>query len=255
MVRAALTRAPATAIAALAMVVALAWGYLLLGAGMDMQHAGMAMTEPMAMPWTPGLALLMFLMWAIMMVAMMLPSAAPMLLLFDSMARRRREQGQAGAGTFAFALGYLAVWFAFSAGSTVLQYLLEQLLVMSMEMRTTSAALAGALLVGAGLYQFTPWKLTCLRHCQSPIAFLMGHWREGTAGALVMGWRHGLYCLGCCWLLMGLLFVGGVMNLAWIGALALYVAVEKLVPAAHWLARLAGLSLLAWGGATLLHLA
>jgi predicted metal-binding membrane protein len=207
------------------------------------------------MPWTPGFALLMFLMWAIMMLAMMLPSAAPMLLLFDSIARKRREHGQRGFGTALFAAGYLGVWGGFSLAATTLQYILEQLLLMSMAMRTTSAALAGALLIGAGLYQFAPWKLSCLKHCQSPLAFIMGHWRDGSAGALVMGWRHGLYCLGCCWLLMGLLFVGGVMNLAWIAALTLYVAVEKLVPAAHWLGRLAGAALVAWGGLTLARLA
>lgn len=247
LLRQSLAHASRLVLIAVLSVAALAWLYLLLGAGMDMDHAGMAMTEPMAMPWTPGFAALMFLMWAVMMVAMMLPSAAPMLLTFDTMARRRREQGQPGAGTFAFALGYLAVWFAVSAGATGLQYLLEQLLLLSMEMRTSSAALAGGLLIAAGLYQLTPWKLACLRHCQSPLGFIMSHWREGTIGALAMGSRHGLYCLGCCWLLMGLLFVGGVMNLAWIAALSLYVLVEKLVPAVHWLARGAGIALIAWG--------
>jgi len=243
MLRRVLARDRWLAAAALAAVTAAAWGWLLLGAGMAMDP-GMDMTAPMAMPWSAGFALLMAAMWVVMMAAMMLPTAAPMVLLVDTI-------GKSGARTLAFGAGYLAAWSGFAAAATALQYALEQALVMSMAMRTTSTALAGALVLAAGLYQLTPLKQACLRHCRSPLDFVLNRWRQGLRGALAMGLEHGAYCLGCCWVLMALLFVGGVMILWWIAVLTLYVLAEKTLPAAHLLARLAGLGLIAWGGAML----
>ena len=236
----------------LLLVVVLAWAWLIAGAGMlhDMDGALMPMSGG---PWTPGHALLVFAMWAVMMAAMMLPSAAPMILFYSAIARRHGEPGAtAGASSAIFGLGYLAVWTAFSLAATALQFALERAALLSPMMQTTSIALAGALLVGAGLYQWSPLKRACLRHCRSPLAFVMTHWRPGAAGAFSMGARHGAYCLGCCWLLMALLFVGGIMNLGWIAGIAALVLLEKLAPAGHWIGRAAGALMVAWGLATLL---
>ncbi len=147
-------------------------------------------------------------------------------------------------------LGYV-VWAAFSLVAVALQFGLDQAALLSPMMNTTSRALAGAVLIGAGLYQWTPLKQACLRRCSSPLQFLMTEWREGRRGAFVMGLRHGGYCLGCCWVLMLLLFVGGIMNIAWIAGIAVFVLVEKLAPAGHWIGRGAGVALILWGVATL----
>lgn len=237
---------------ALVGMAAAAWLFLLLGAGMDMDHGGMSLTEPMAMPWSAGYAGAVLVMWAVMMVAMMLPSAMPMILLFDTIGRRRREKGEAATGTSAFVGGYLAMWLLFSIAATLLQYGLEQALVMSMSMRTTSPLLAGTILVGAGIYQQTPLKHTCLSRCRSPFDFIVNRWRKGSWGAFMMGCEHGIHCLGCCWVLMLLLLVGGIMNLLWIAALSLYVLAEKLLPASAGLARLTGVALIGWGAGTIL---
>ncbi|MFZ5790065.1 MAG: DUF2182 domain-containing protein [Pseudomonadota bacterium] len=240
---------------ALAVVVALAWLHLLRGAGTEMREMD-DMLMPMARgPWSAGHAALMLVMWAAMMMAMMLPSAAPMILLYSSIARRRGTHRGALVMTGVFALGYVAVWSVFGIGATTMQWSLDAAALLSPTMRTTSVALAGAVLIGAGLYQWTPLKQACLRQCRSPLDFVLTHWREGARGAFGMGLRHGCYCLGCCWLLMALLFVGGVMNLAWIIGIAAFVLVEKTAPAGHWLGRIAGGALVAWGGATLLALA
>lgn len=236
-------------------VVLLAWLYLLLGAGMDAHGmAGMAM--PMAAGWSPGRFVLTAVMWAVMMAAMMLPSAAPTILLHAAIARRRRRARDGiAAATGVFALGYLAVWAAFSLAAAALQGALDAAALLSPAMATTSVAGAGLVLVAAGAYQWSPLKQACLRRCRSPLDFVLGCWREGTRGALLMGLRHGLFCVGCCWMLMLLLFVGGLMNLLWIAGLALFVLVEKTAPPGRWLGRLAGAALIAWGGATLLTLA
>jgi predicted metal-binding membrane protein len=238
----------------LAAVVALAWLHLLRGAGTEMREME-DMVMPMAgEPWSAGHAAIMLVMWAAMMMAMMLPSAAPMILLYASIVRRRAHRGALGV-TAVFALGYVAVWAAFGIAATMMQWSLDVAALLSPTMRTTSVAIAGAVLIGAGLYQWTPLKQACLRHCRSPLDFVLTRWREGTRGAFGMGLRHGTYCLGCCWLLMALLFVGGVMNLAWIVGIAAFVLVEKTAPAGHWLGRIAGGGLVAWGAATLLALA
>lgn len=247
-----LRRDRAVVIGGLLGVILLAWLYLLQGAGMDM-HAMGNMVMPMTMTsWSPGYFALLVVMWSVMMAAMMLPSAAPMILLYTMIARRRRAQGGAVAGAGVFALGYVAVWVAFSLTATTLQWGLDAVALLSPAMATTSVAVAGVVLVAAGVYQWTLLKQACLRQCQSPLGFILGNWREGKRGALAMGLRHGLFCLGCCWMLMLLLFVGGVMNLLWIAGLALFVLVEKTVLGGQWLGRVAGTGLIAWGGTILL---
>ena len=233
----------------LLLVAAASWAWVLSGAGMMEDMDGMLM--PMSSgPWTANHAVLVLVMWAVMMAAMMLPSAVPMVLFYDMIARRRSEQGRPRSSAAPFVAGYLAVWAAFSVAATGLQFGLERAALLSPMMETTSIALAGSVLIAAGLYQWMPLKQACLRRCQSPLDFVLVNWRDGSAGALAMGLKHGSYCLGCCWLLMLLLFVGGVMNLAWIAGLALFVLVEKLVPAGHWISRAAGVLLVAWGAAT-----
>ncbi len=205
-------------------VTALAWLYLMLAAA----EMGESMTTARMVSWTPLDFAFTFMMWAIMMVGMMVPSAAPVILLYARFCRTRRDQPFAPTGVFA--AGYLAAWTGFSLAATALQWRLEEAALLSPMMMSTGAALAGPLLIAAGVYQFTPLKHACLRHCRWPIHFLSTHWRDGTGGALVMGLQHGAYCVGCCWFLMGLLFVGGVMNLLWVAAIAILVGLEKLLP-------------------------
>ena len=253
LVEEALRRDRLLVISCLLLVVVLSWAYLLTGAGMNMQGMGDMLTPMKSEPWTLGYAVLVLVMWAVMMAAMMLPSAAPMILLYTTLARRRSQRGRTmNISSSAFALGYLAIWAAFSVAATALQYALEKAALMSPAMQTTSIALAGAVLIAAGVYQWTPLKQACLRYCSSPLAFIMAYWRPGTAGAFSMGLRHGTYCVGCCWLIMLLLFVGGVMNFAWIAGIALFVLVEKLAPAGRRIGQGAGVLLVVWGAATLL---
>jgi predicted metal-binding membrane protein len=244
----------AVVLAGLGAVILLAWAYLLLGAGVQMEMMDMGGGQMMATPpeWTLGYGLLVFAMWAVMMVAMMLPSAAPVTLLVASIAcKRTAAGGRTGRPTPLFVAGYLAVWFAFAAAATLLQWRLEAAELVSETMALASMTLAGGLLVVAGIYQWTPLKQTCLRHCRSPLEFLLFHWRDGAAGALASGMRHGAFCLGCCWMLMALLFVGGIMNLAWIGGIALLVLLEKVLPWGGWMGRATGAVIVAWGVATL----
>lgn len=236
--------------AGLLLVVALSWGYLLSGAGTLQDMGGMLM--PMSSgSWTFNHAVLMLVMWIVMMAAMMLPSAAPMILLFATIARARSARGEQVTSPLIFAIGYVAVWSVFSLAAVALQYGLERVALLSPMMETTSTTLAAMVLIAAGIYQWTPFKQACLRRCRSPLEFVLTHWRNGAYGALQMGLQHGLYCVGCCWLLMLLLFVGGVMSLGWIAGIALFVMVEKLAPAGHWLGRGAGILLIGWGLATL----
>jgi predicted metal-binding membrane protein len=221
----------------LAGTVLVAWIYLLLetwrmdasmaggaGTGAMAQAMGRAMMQPHA--WSPGDFALMFAMWAVMMVGMMVPSAAPMALVYAAVARKASRQGESLAPTAVFVTGYVVMWTLFSAGATLLQWCLESTALLSPMMVSTSPALGAGLLVAAGLYQMTPQKDACLRHCRSPAHFISEHWRPGTGGAFRMGLVHGAYCLGCCWVLMGILFVGGVMNLLCIAAITLFVLFE-----------------------------
>jgi predicted metal-binding membrane protein len=213
----------------------------------DRGMAGMAMSVMTPAVWTPGYAVLIFLMWWIMMIAMMLPSATPTLLLFARVNRKERTGGRPYVPTAAFAFGYMAVWGGFSAIAAGVQWELERLGLLSSMMGTTSVWLGGAILAAAGAWQLTPLKNVCLRHCRSPWSFLANSWRPGDLGAFRMGMEHGAYCLGCCWFLMGLLFFGGIMNLYWIFGLAVFVLVEKTIPMGHWCGRVIGVGLVGWG--------
>ncbi|MCI0414002.1 DUF2182 domain-containing protein [bacterium] len=215
-----------------------------LGNTMRMAHS--AMMQPAV--WTPSYAALMFLMWWIMMVAMMLPSASAMILLFARIQRQQKEKGSPFVPTSVFTAGYLVTWGAFSVIATGAQWRFERAELLSAMMTSTSGLLAGVLLLAAGIYQLTPLKHACLRHCRSPIQFITHHWRNGSGGAFRMGLDHGAFCLACCWFLMALLFVGGVMNLYWIVGLSLFVLLEKTIPAGHWFGSITGIGLMLWGG-------
>ena len=207
---------------------ALAWAYLLaLAWRMPHREMAMAMAMPHMQAWEATEVLLTWVMWAVMMVAMMTPSAAPMILMFATLNRRHRGQQGPFVPTTVFSLGYLLVWGGFSVVATLM-------------MVSTSPMLGGLLLLAAGIFQWTPLKSTCLTQCRSPLGFLMTEWREGASGALLMGFRHGRYCVGCCWVLMALLFVAGVMNLLWVAAMAAVVVVEKVLPRGQLVGRVVG---------------
>jgi predicted metal-binding membrane protein len=217
---------------------ALSWFYTWYLAW-DMQHSHKALC---------GMSqLLMFAMWVIMMVAMMVPSAAPMILLFAAVSRKRREQERPFVSTGIFLLGYLVVWSVFSAVATIVQWHLHEAALLTPMMVSASPLLSGATLTVAGIFQLTPLKHTCLKHCRSPLGFLLTDWRDGAWGAFLMGLRHSSYCLGCCWLLMALLFVAGVMNLAWLAVITIFVLLEKVAPVGMHLSRGTGLLLTGWG--------
>ena len=244
-------RERATILAALAGVAAISWLYLWLGAR-DMAMTGDGAMAGMAMsmtprPWSVAETGLMFVMWWVMMVGMMLPSATPMILTFATVNRNKRARGRPFVPTAIFAAGYLMAWGGFSLAVAALQSGLGRAALMSPTMQTTSAPLAAALILAAGVYQLTPVKSACLAKCRSPVDFVLNNWRDGRAGALGMGLRHGLYCLGCCWVLMLLLFVGGAMNLLWAAAITMFVFAEKLVPGGQWVARISGVLMLAIG--------
>ena len=247
LLEAVLRRDRAVTMVALVIVIALSWLWIALGAGMGMSAIEMTrMPRDMVMApaaWSAAYAGLMFLMWCVMMVAMMLPSAAPVLLLFARIGRDGAAERR-WTPTACFAAGYLAAWAGFSVIATTLQWGLERSGLLSSMMATTATWLGAAILIGAGLWQFAPLKHICLRHCRSPIGFLTTHWQ---AGAFRMGLAHGAHCLGCCWFLMALLFFGGVMNLWWIGGLSAYILLEKSMPLGHWLGCVAGVGLVLWG--------
>ena len=236
----------------LAGIAAVAWGYMIHEArGMTLTGvcccAGMKMSGPDTSAWTASTLLPLFLMWAEMMVAMMLPSAAPVILTFAMVNRKRLAQQQPFVPTFVFVLGYLAIWTAFGLMAAVAQWALHSLTLLSPRMVSTSPWLAGGLLIAAGLFQWTPWKGACLRHCRSPLSFLMTDWREGERGAFMMGLQHGAFCTGCCWVLMALLFVAGVMNIWWVGIISVFVLLEKVAPKGLWIGKIAGVLLTGWG--------
>jgi predicted metal-binding membrane protein len=205
----------------------------------------MDMAMPEMEPWSPAELGAMLVMWVAMMVAMMLPSALPMILLF---AGTQRERARRPAAVAAFTAGYVVVWGGFSVAAVVLQALLQERMLVSSTLATTSAPLGAGILALAGIYQLTPLKQACLVRCRSPLGFLLARWRDGLGGALAMGLRHGAFCLGCCWALMALLFVGGVMNLAWVAVLTVFVLAEEIAARGPWLSRASGVVLLAWAG-------
>lgn len=245
-------------LAGLLLITALAWVWILSGSGTGMSALHMTtwrfpppLHVGMVENWSIGYAVVMFFMWWIMMIAMMTPSAAPLVLLYAHAYRHEQRQGKLPDGTvptFVFVLGYLLSWACFSLVATGLQWGLERAgLLHQMMMWSINPLFTAALLVAAGLYQLTPLKLACLQHCRSPAQYLAQNFKPGTPGALRLGWKHGLYCLGCCWFLMALLFAGGIMNLLWIAGLAIYILVEKVAPKGQLIARVASLAMVLVG--------
>ena len=243
-------------LASIGAITVLAWIYLFhLAHQMSLAVAQSNMMAAMGMtvdaPWAAADFFLTFAMWAVMMVGMMGPSAAPMILLAGA-ARARGGATGVSAAAGIFGLGYVAVWTVFSAAAAFAQWGLHKAALLSAGMAVSSRPVAAAVLIVAGLYQLTPWKNGCLIHCRSPLDFLMTHWREGAWGAFEMGATHGTYCLGCCWALMIVLFAVGVMNLAWVAGLAAFVLLEKIGPKGALVARLSGVVLIGFGIATAL---
>jgi predicted metal-binding membrane protein len=236
----------------LAAVITAAWGYLLLGAGIEMEM-GAGPIMAMSPVWDLPYAALILVMWMAMMIAMMLPTAAPTVLLVTVLANDRVDNvNLVPVAALLFASGYLLVWCGFGLGATLLQWGLDKAGLLSERMAMANAILAGTVLAAAGIYQWTPLKDTCLRHCRSPTEFLARHWRRGMLDAIRTGIRHGLFCLGCCWMLMALSFVDGLMNLAWVGAIAFFVLLEKSIPSGSWVSRLTGALLVVWGAGSLI---
>jgi predicted metal-binding membrane protein len=253
---------------ALGALTVLCWGYILWPgvrmpataaaapvsmAGMNMTGtataAGMAIMAPALAPWTGAHAWLILAMWGVMMVGMMTPAVAPMILIYMQVARQAAVHGGPFAPAGWLAAGYLAAWLLFAAVATLAQWGLEALGLLTPMMASASRRFGGAVLVAAGIYQCLPVKDACLSACRAPLAFVQRHggFRPDALGSLRLGLRHGLYCVGCCWALMTLLFVGGVMNPAWIALLMIFVLLERLVPGGRYLARIAGLALFAAG--------
>jgi predicted metal-binding membrane protein len=253
-------------IAALAVITALAWADIIWLAD-DMTMDGMDMTGfrmipavqglmmPASAPWQPLEFAYVFAMWAVMMIGMMTPSVAPMILIYARVGRQAVIGGHPFAASGWFACGYLIAWLGFSLAATSAQWVLERAALLTPMMESASAGLGGIVLIAAGVYQWTRVKEACLSYCQSPLTFLMRHggFRSDASGALSLGIRHGLYCIGCCWALMLLLFVGGVMNVLWIAALAGLVLLEKALPFGKFVSRIAGCVFVAGGAWLLLH--
>lgn len=239
-IEAALRRDRMVVALSLAVVVGLAWYYLWRSAAAmhPADHGGMAMHG-----MDPAALALSFVMWIVMMAGMMLPGAAPTVLLYGAIVRKNAERGVVLPAVSIFVGGYLLAWAGFSLAAAVVQTMLEHAALLTPMMAFASKPISGTLLLAAGVYQFTSLKERCLRHCRDPVLFLMGHWRPGAAGALRMGAVHGAYCVGCCWMLMALLFAVGVMNLAWVALIAALVLVEKLFPAGRLFSRLGGATL------------
>ena len=231
-------------ISSLAALVALAWAYLLV---LDLNMRDLPNMVTGIHPWTPTDFVMMFVMWAVMMFAMMVPSAMRSVLIYARIVARQESQNPLVSPSLVFVFGYIVIWTLFSVLATALQWAMEMAALLSPMMVTTSSSLGAALLVAAGIYQLTPLKDICLKHCQSPVLFMVTHYQKGMRGAFQLGLSHGAYCLGCCWLLMGLLFVGGVMNLIWILAISMFVLLEKLLPPQIRSTRITSLIMIAAG--------
>jgi predicted metal-binding membrane protein len=247
-------------IAALGILALLAWADLVWLAndmsmgGMDMTGfrmipAGQGLMMPASAPWQPIEFGYVLAMWTVMMIGMMTPSATPMILIYARVGRQAASKGQPFAASSWFAAGYLLAWTAFALIATSAQWALERAALLTPTMQSASNVLGGSVLIAAGLYQWTPVKEACLSYCRAPLVFIMRHggFRREASGAVALGFCHGLYCVGCCWALMALLFVGGVMNLLWIAGLAILVLLEKAIPFGRTVARLAGLAFIAGG--------
>ena len=232
--------------AGILLVSAFAWWYT-VHAAQQMDGLAMEMSRPAAHAWPVAALPPLFVMWMVMMVAMMLPSAAPMILTFAAVARNRRRLQRPYVPVAVFVSGYFVAWGGFSAVATVAQWLLHRAALLSPMMMASSALLSGILLLLAGIFQFTPLKRNCLTHCRAPLEFITTRWREGWGGAFRMGWEHGLFCTGCCWALMALLFVLGMMNLLWIAGLTILVGLEKILPRRSYFSLGTGVLLACWG--------
>jgi predicted metal-binding membrane protein len=238
----------ALVLGALVTLAALAWAYTIyLGLRSSSAQMGGGMATPMMMAWTAADFAFMFVMWAVMMFAMMLPSVTPTVMIYERVRAKREEAGRPFVPTGSFIAGYLLAWAGFSLAATVLNWWLHTDGALSSMMGQVAPTTGAALLILAGLFQWTPLKDACLDHCRSPMGFLITQWREGVAGALRMGLHHGAYCLGCCWMLMVLLFAVGVMNLPWVAVLTIVVLAEKALPNGWYLSRGLGLGLIVWG--------
>jgi len=244
-------------LSAIAGITVLAWAYMAYEARAmyetgTCQCAGMKMSGPDTNASSPATLFPLFLMWAEMMVAMMLPTAAPMILAFTALQRQHSPETQPYGRTAFFTAGYLLVWTGFSVVAAVTQWALNAWDLLSPMMESANRIFAGCLLLVAGLFQFVRLKTSCLARCRSRQNYLATGWRNSGWGSLAMGWDHGLQCTGCCWMLMALLFVGGVMNLWWIAFLSTFVLIEKVVPRVGYVTRFSGILLAAWGTWTLL---
>jgi len=233
-------------LAAMATLAALAWAYIVYLGAEQVSMAG-AMAMPAMIRWSAADLAFMLVMWAVMMFAMMLPSVTPTVMIFGRVREKREEAGRPFAPTGAFVTGYLIAWLGFSVLATAVNWGLHTAGALSSMMGNVVPLTGGILLIAAGIFQWTPLKNACLDHCRSPMGFLMQNWREGTTGAMVMGLHHGSYCLGCCWILMLLLFVLGVMNLPWVAVLTIVVLAEKTLPRGEIVSRGLGVMLVAWG--------
>lgn len=230
----------------LAIVIAISWTYM-LHMSRRMSGTGTDITLACLMRWGPGDIAHSFVMWAIMMVAMMFPSAAPMTLMFSIVNRQQGESQRPIIPMGLFVLGYFLVWTSYSLLASLAQWGLHVAALLSHDLVITSSLLGGILLIAAGIFQWTPLRDACMSKCRSPLGFLMAEWREGRGGALIMGLRHGVNCVGCCWLLMLLSFVLGIMNMVWMAVLTVFMLIEKTFPGGHWVSRTAGLILVVWG--------
>lgn len=225
-----------------------AWAYTAhMAHQMMVMDMGMDMAMPHMQRWSVGTLGLVFVMWVVMMVAMMLPTATPAIVMFATMRRRHRAQRRPFASTAAFVLGYLLAWTGYSLLATLVQWGLHTAALLSPMMVSTSPILGSVILLAAGVFQWTPLKYACLTHCRTPLGFFMSNWRDGTAGALMMGWQHGSYCVGCCWILMALLFVAGMMNLLWVAVISIFILLEKVLPHGHRIGQIAGAGLVLLG--------
>lgn len=227
-------------------ITALAWAYTVHLARV-MAGMGAEMSAHHTRVWSTTDFALTFAMWTVMQVAMMTPSATPIVVLFAKFGRQRQERRNPFLATSVFLMGYLVVWAGFSAVATLVQWALSIAELLSPMMASATPIVGGVLLIAAGIFQLTPLKRACLDHCRSPWGFFLSEWREGTRGALIMGLKHGAFCVACCWLLMTLMFVAGVMNLLWAAALTAYVVIEKVVPAGERVSRAAGVLVIGWG--------
>lgn len=240
--------------AALLLLSALAWLQLFrsgpaAGVAVHHSHAGHFLADPELPTWGPVFASTVFLMWVLMAIAMMLPTAAPAILTFADIAHAGEQAGSPGARIAAFIVGYLAAWGAFGALATAAQWMLAMLVLHNAQIRSKRPLLVGVALIGAGSYQFSAIKRACLTQCRSPIAFFLSRWRDGSGGAIYLGLRHGIHCVGCCWALMSLMLLGGSMSVGWTAGLTAIMLIEKIPPAGRFLVRTLGIALIATGAA------